>query len=711
MFDPDRAIEKCVNDELDRCEFAKYLGEVILNYKEVESLVIGLLGKWGYGKTSIVNMVKEHVTELSKNEEHSPITMEFNPWNFSQQNQLILQFFNELIITLEKNHVPRAILNKLKSYVSKITISSAVLIGGVIRPSTTKIFLDHFKKDKTEDLTLEDIRKDLNNLLGKLDRKIIIYIDDIDRLNDLEIRQIFQLIKLLADFPNTIYLITFDRNVVTNALEPIQKGDGKKYLEKIVQIPFEVPKVPDEDIERLLFKQINELIFEVPDRFDEKHWADLYYGGLKYFFKNIRDAKRYSNILKFNFQLINDEVNVADLFALTCIQIFEPNIYYGIRDNEDLFVGVFNFQVSGASTIPQQEQAKNRCDEIIDFADDETLKEPLKSLLINLFPKLSALYGRTNLGSDWLGIWRKELRICSPDHFNTYFKLSISKEELTQGRIKSILELSNNIELFKESLLDLNKEGKVVRFLERLEDYTSKEIPESNIETIIQVLMDVGDLLDDGYAGLLKPDTQMRILRIIRQLLLRFNTQEERFKILERTIESTSESLYPIVHEIGVQDQEHGKYELSKEPVKPEQERTINSEQLEQLEKLVCDKINLWATENRLLKNKNLGDILFLWKTWGNKEKVDEYVMEKIEDDRDLVSFITGFTGKTSSWAGGDHFENVYYTIHLKFIEEFTDSSEIKPRIEHISESDEFNGLNEDEKRAVKLFLENIDDL
>ncbi len=204
MFNPDKAIQSCEEDELNRCNFAKSLGEAIINYKDEESLVVGLLGKWGYGKTSIINMATEHITEITKDDKNSPILIEFNPWNFSQQNQLIFQFFNELIITLEKNFVPKAILNKLKSYASKLTISSAMIIGGLIRPSTTKIYLDYFKLDKSENKTLEDLRGDLNSLLRNLNRKLIIVIDDIDRLNDFEIQQIFQLVKLLADFSNTI---------------------------------------------------------------------------------------------------------------------------------------------------------------------------------------------------------------------------------------------------------------------------------------------------------------------------------------------------------------------------------------------------------------------------------------------------------------------------------------------------------------------------
>ena len=58
--------------------------------------------------------------------------------------------------------------------------------------------------------------------------KIIVSIDDIDRLSDEEIVAVFQLVKSLADFPNTIYVLAFDYDVVVRALGKVQHGDGKE---------------------------------------------------------------------------------------------------------------------------------------------------------------------------------------------------------------------------------------------------------------------------------------------------------------------------------------------------------------------------------------------------------------------------------------------------------------------------------------------------
>lgn len=104
MFKPDQPIQSSKDDILGRKSFAQSLANAILNYKEKDSIVIGLFGAWGSGKTSIINLVLEHIDSVykQKTNENKPIIVKFNPWNFSDQNQLISQFFKQLSATLRR---------------------------------------------------------------------------------------------------------------------------------------------------------------------------------------------------------------------------------------------------------------------------------------------------------------------------------------------------------------------------------------------------------------------------------------------------------------------------------------------------------------------------------------------------------------------------------------------------------------------------------
>ena len=103
MFKPDQPIYSKKDDILGRSSFAEALGDAILSYKEKDSVVVGLFGEWGSGKTSVINMALEHIDTISENKEYErPVIIKFNPWNFSEQNQLIAQFFRQLSVSLKR---------------------------------------------------------------------------------------------------------------------------------------------------------------------------------------------------------------------------------------------------------------------------------------------------------------------------------------------------------------------------------------------------------------------------------------------------------------------------------------------------------------------------------------------------------------------------------------------------------------------------------
>lgn len=121
MFKPDQPIQSYKEDILGRKSFAQSLGNAILNYKEKDSIVIGLFGAWGSGKTSIINMALEHIDYVYKDKkgEIEPIIVRFNPWNYSDQNQLISQFFKQLSVTLKRKDYSvniRKVGKKLETY-------------------------------------------------------------------------------------------------------------------------------------------------------------------------------------------------------------------------------------------------------------------------------------------------------------------------------------------------------------------------------------------------------------------------------------------------------------------------------------------------------------------------------------------------------------------------------------------------------------------
>ncbi len=188
----DKPIEKIKQDELGMETFIKNLSKAIINSFEseepIDSLTIGLMGEWGYGKTSCLNMIIENL----KNEDKDIKIIEFNPWIYSSYNQLTEYFFNELIYGLEdEDNDLRMNLNKyLNRY--KVKTNRIDQIKKIGRGSGIDFFKEFIGKNSQE----ENLKIYKDNINDKLkDYKILCIIDNIDRLSKEEIIDMFQLIK------------------------------------------------------------------------------------------------------------------------------------------------------------------------------------------------------------------------------------------------------------------------------------------------------------------------------------------------------------------------------------------------------------------------------------------------------------------------------------------------------------------------------------
>lgn len=252
MLSPDLPIAKLEEDGLNRGSFAESLAKTLVQYSFPSSLTIGLYGEWGSGKTSLLNMVFENVERI----DDGVVVLRFNPWLCSDPKQLVTQFFKQMAtaIKLKKRAADKA-WELIDQYADILGATSVIPVAGEIVAAFTKV-LTKKAEEETKERT-NDLQESKNQIIKKLKDekiKIIVSIDDIDRLSEEEIVAVFQLVKSLADFPNTIYVLAFDYDVVVRALGKVQHGDGKEYLEKIVQVPFEIPAPNIDDIHEALFQ-------------------------------------------------------------------------------------------------------------------------------------------------------------------------------------------------------------------------------------------------------------------------------------------------------------------------------------------------------------------------------------------------------------------------------------------------------------------------
>ena len=338
MINPDLPIKKATEDILSRSAFAKSLARTILQNSFPSSFTIGLYGEWGSGKTSLLNMILESIEDTDE----SVVILRFNPWLCSDTKQLITQFFKQLASAIKlKKPASEKVWELVDQYADLFDTAEFVPVVGPFAAKLGKVFGKGANQRVTE--RKGDLQKSKDQIIKKINEdniKIIVTIDDIDRLSEEEIIGIFQLVKALADFPNTTYLLAFDYNVVVQALGNVQHGDGKEYLEKIVQVPFEIPAPSMTSIHNTLFQKLDAILGVIPEeRWNKAVWAELFHYGLKPYIKSIRDVIRYTNVFMLKYELLKDETDPVDLLGLTALQVFEPTVYSRLPHYKDTLCG------------------------------------------------------------------------------------------------------------------------------------------------------------------------------------------------------------------------------------------------------------------------------------------------------------------------------------------------------------------------------------
>ena len=708
MFDADRPIQKSTQDRLNRTQFAKYLARCMLDQTDPDSLVVGLYGGWGVGKTSVINLILEELQFAASNmlDDEKPIILNFSPWSYSGQNELIYSFFRRLSSTLRSvPYLENAdqIIYLLELYVSFFTHKP---VPHALRRKHSVFNLLHKEQDihgweSGRDLTL--VKAELNQLLRQQKHKIIIIIDNISRLYDFEIKQIFQIVKSMGDYSNTAYLLAFDKEHVIQAIDKLDGDGGSDFVEKVIQLPFEIPPIMAQDIESILADRLNEIILMVPqDTWNREYWADVYYTSLKYFFENCRDITRFVNTLSFSYPRIRDLVNPVDFFTLTALEVFTPEVYVGIRDNKDLFTDLLDNVY--ALNKEQIEKDRIRCDEVL-ARNTKLPRVILLELLLRLFPRLHHVYQpeASLYHSDALA--RKSRRICSPDLFDVYFRLSMQTGYIQQSEFDTLLALAQDAKGFDQALTRLNQDDRITQFLNMLDGHVIAQIPKDNIAAIVASLLDNGDLFPRGIQGPLSLDTPMRIHRIIHACLRRMSKSEERFHIMQHAIQNASKSLFIIVHELKEQGHEH---QESEDTFLPVAFRDVTPQQLDALHKQTITLIESWAKDGRLAEHPTLMPILYAWLDWGNDKACRQFVEQMTESDRGLVAFLSQALAEPVAEAITEYKMNPAWENYLEDINAFIPPRMLEQHAKTLFEDPYFEKLREKEQLALMIFLDLI---
>lgn len=272
---------------------------------------LGIVASWGEGKSSFMGIMQRYLRRVDR----EVIVMHFNPWLYDKEAQLTKVFFEELRRTLAP-------------YSSKLSKSIDNYADLLLAVDSGWLKLTHQPLRQPQRNTAEQFDK-LSRNIQELGRKVVIFIDDVDRLTREELMELFNLVRNSSNLPCLYFVLAYDKSYVLKTLQ----SDGEhmsRYPEKILQEEYPLPKLTPDKMWTVLERCLREtqLGQESPGKIRDLISVLPSKAVLSYHLTTLRMVKRMVNGFSSRYeQLHKAGVDLLDLFIFELIYYVYPSVY------------------------------------------------------------------------------------------------------------------------------------------------------------------------------------------------------------------------------------------------------------------------------------------------------------------------------------------------------------------------------------------------
>lgn len=692
-FQADRPKEQPDQDCLGRAPFAANLASKISAWNQKDSLVIGLEGAWGSGKSTLKNFVLHYL----RRDAQIPV-VEFNPWQFSGDDRLFEEFAAAVSSALpsegEGATERKQLWTKYSSYLAfggkfaaalKLAASFSGIPGATVVLDQATQALDAIGgtvKDAVETMegdskSLQSLKEKLTETFRQLDRPLLVVIDDIDRLTDEEVALVFRLVKANADFPNLVYLLLYDRHYVEKSLDRISSSKGTEYLQKIVQMPIPVPQPQMQRVHEEAFNCLNRILAGIPKglghEWEKERWANLWVRGLSSYFSDLRRVYRYSNSCAFLLDNLKSqdcvEIDVMDFLALEVLRIFEKAVYDKIHAAGQLLTGLETSQW-------ETKEFEGLLTEILDSAKD---KEATKEIVSALFIKAKGKWENMGYGESFMRDATAKQRICSPDHFAKYFQMALPDGALSQSRVVEVIQNLDSLEALKGVFDDAIRSETIVPLLQALQHHDALDKQEDPLPYLLALCDSVDTFPEKRVSvggGLIDVHPSMFAMWAVLRCCDSRKTAEQKAELLENVI-LKSEGLYMPADLL---------YTWQRRTEKADDDLrlpSLDSERAERLRTHVLNRLGEWARAGRLIKHGLRGSLINLWLRW-QPEACREWISSQLREVEPAQRLVSSQLRESSSQTVGSVYKRKREYFDYEWMESLAPWDEWKAAIERV---------------------------
>ncbi|AJC79761.1 KAP P-loop domain-containing protein [Rhizobium etli bv. phaseoli str. IE4803] len=730
----DTPISSAKQDLLRRGPFARRIAAILGQLSLEEGRVFALRGPWGAGKSSLKNLIVEHLESNGSGAQW----LDFNPWQWGDGDAISKALFEQIATKLDgplsKASSRRAailrrygaILNgsgpslkklgtssNIATFLSSASVLAIVTSIGVELPKVATIAavlaaasivvpfigkaLTFFGRDRWSE-PLNEVRSLLEASLRKLKSPVVVFVDDIDRLEPDQIRILIRQIKANANLPNIVFMLLFQPSIVESALNPVSNGEGREFLKKIVQANFDLPPVPRSVVHKIMTDQLNGIAdtHATPENgFDEIRWGNLLIGAIQPFINNLRDARRYISSVATNLPLHEGqhflEVNIVDFLALEALRVFEPDIHGKLFEERTLVLQSSRFQGDRLD-----EEHKKQIEAMI-AGVCERHRDTVADALKFLFPKLEWVFGGAHYSDDWQRSWIEAKRACSPRFFARYFELQTDANEISANEFNDFISISRNNAGLAAMISDIESRGLLESLAPMLDENVAR-LPTDAAATLLPAMFTIGQkLVHHSGTGFSSP--WVNAWRAVHWYIDRIMPDDREALTLAAFRESKALSVAATI--IHLNDPEAQRESSRFEPkLSAEAVRALKNEWLQQ--------INARAGEGRqsLLHEPDLISYLYRWREYsGSSDEPSGWLERVTRTDDGLIEFLPHLVNSGSSHTAGDLVSSTTYRVEMPMITDFMDTTALERRLRGL----DFGRLNSEQQRAHSFVLSAIE--
>lgn len=527
-------IRAASEDRLRRTDFANRIARVLSELSLREGRVFAIRGGWGFGKSSLKNLITERL-DASRG---AADWLDFNPWQWGDCDAIARALFGQIADRLGGEHSKAALaraealrhygailtgagaplkeaqgsshlISTLLTNASVIAVASAI---GFDLPTVAKVaavlafisvgtlllgrVLSYLGRDRSGQ-PLDKVREALEVRLRELDRPLVVFVDDIDRLEPEQIRMLLRQVKANANLPNIVFVLLFQPSIVERALDPVADGNGRAFLEKVVQASFDLPAVPVSIVHRIFGEELSELAGPYASEangFSQTRWGNAFIGCIQPLLRNMRDARRLISSIAVHIPLhaAGDvfEVNIVDFLLLEALRVFEPDLHEALFRERELILQERRYQGDG-----RRDADKVAAERLLEIVPEER-RVIARDTLKDLFPPFEWAYGGTNYAEGFHRSWLAAKRVCSSRYFPRYFELQTAVGEISERRFVAFLEATATEDGLAAAIAEVEADGLLPSLVARFDESVDR-LPVENAALLLPGMFAIAEKLAD----------------------------------------------------------------------------------------------------------------------------------------------------------------------------------------------------------------------